>query len=75
MTIEEAQQEAERRWGKHGFAWIDGSMRHEVGFFDGEPPYCGIIALGREGSFEESFRESDSDEAKRSIDLFFPRVM
>ena len=72
MNVEDAQKEAERRWGKYGFAWIDGSLRYEVGFFDGDGDCAGVMRIGNASNFEDAFEESDSEEAYQTILKFFP---
>lgn len=74
MTLEEAQREATARWGEYGVAMIDGSLRHEVGFFDGpNVATCGFIRLGNGATFEEAFEEANGEDAKRAIELFYPK--
>ncbi len=73
VTIEEAQKAAEERWCEFGVAMIDGSLRHEVGFFDGENvTTAGFIRLGCGNTFEEAFDEADGEAAQKSLALFYP---
>jgi hypothetical protein len=75
VTIKEAQAEATRRWGEYGVAMIDGSVRYEVGFFDGpNVATCGFVRLGCGSNFEEAFSEADSDAASKLVSLFYPKT-
>ena len=73
MNLKEAQDEAQSRWGEYGVAMIDGSMRHEVGFFDGDNVVsAGFVRLGCGNTFEEAFQESEGEAAQKSEILFYP---
>jgi hypothetical protein len=74
MELKEAQDECTRRYGEYGIAMIDGCLRHEVGFFDGDNvAQCGFVRTGEGGTFEDAFADADSNEA-RLIALFYPKA-
>ena len=63
MTLEQAQDWCESRYGEQGVAMIDGSLRHEVGFFE-DPIMLALgafIRTGCGGNFEEAIDEAVHD--------------